>query len=397
MPRTFIRQFYYNLAFSQICPIRLFADYHLRSSFVKILFGMPSKDSWGGPIASEPPFVEALRKMGIDCVEEVYVYGNKVKPTLFLERIRRVLKTAFRLRKILKNQQFDLIHLNTSFDLRTILRDSVSIFLMNPKKTKIFFKVHGSEAENFVNTNLFVRFLINYLSKKVDGLGIHTKEETSNFMRLGFAQEKFHFVKNAVTIHENLGEDFSRSSKEKTDCFELLFISRFISTKGLLETIQACAIVRYKGFKFILHCLGDGEIRDKAEQEVSRLGLQTQVKFTGYIPENEVTKYFLKTDLFIFPTRHIEGFSNVLFKAVAVGMPIVTTKIRAAAEYLKNRENCLFCTSKPENIAEKIIQLIENTALRSEMSKNNLNIGKSLLPEKIAEEFLQIYRKMIDG
>jgi glycosyltransferase involved in cell wall biosynthesis len=78
-------------------------------------------------------------------------------------------------------------------------------------------------------------------------------------------------------------------------------------------------------------------------------------------------------------------------------MPIVTTKIRAAAEYLKNRENCLFCTSKPENIAEKIIQLIENTALRSEMSKNNLNIGKSLLPEKIAEEFLQIYRKMIDG
>jgi glycosyltransferase involved in cell wall biosynthesis len=268
---------------------------------------------------------------------------------------------------------------------------------MNPKKTKIFFKVHGSEAENFQQTNFLIRVLIKYLQQKVDGFGIHTHEEKENFVRLGFDEKRFYFIKNTITIHENLAENFSRPLKSKGECFELLFVSRFIATKGLLETIRACKILKDKGYKFILHCVGDGEIRNEAESEVEKLNLQSEVKFTGYIPENEVTKYFLKTDLFIFPTRHIEGFSNVLFKAVAVGMPIVTTKVRAAVEYLKNRENCLFCNSEPENIAEKIIQLIENTALRSEMSKNNLIIGKSLLPEKIAEEFLQIYRKMIGG
>lgn len=358
---------------------------------------MPSKDSWGGPVSSEPPFVEALKKIGVDCTEEVYVYGDKDKPTPFLKRIRRVLTTTFRFRKALKKDDFDLIHLNTAFDLRTILRDSISIFLMNPKKAKVFLKVHGSEAEKFVNTNLFVHFLINYLRKKVDGLGIHTREERDNFLRLGFDEENFYFVKNAVTIHQNLDERFSRKNKSEDEIFNFLFVSRFIPTKGLVETIQACAIVRDKGFKFILHCVGDGEIRAEAEQEVVNLNLQEFVKFTGYIPESEVTNYFFNSDLFIFPTRHIEGFPNVLFKAVAVGMSVVTTKIRAAADYLKNEENCLFCTQEPENIAEKLIQLIENKALRSEMSNNNLAFGKSLLPEKIAEEFLEIYQKVIAG
>lgn len=361
---------------------------------MKILFGMPSKDSWGGPIASEPPFVEALRKKGIDCTEEVYVYGDKDKPTPTFERVRRVIKTAFRFRKVLTKQDFDLIHLNTAFDLRTILRDSVSIFLMNPRKAKVFLKIHGSEAENFQDTNFIIRFLINYLSKKVDGFGIHTHEEKENFLRLGFDENKFYFDKNAVTIHEGLAENFSRPLKEKDEIFELFFVSRFIPAKGLIETIQACSILKNKGYKFILHCVGDGEIRADAEAEVKKLNLQTQVKFTGYIPEIEVTKYFFNTDLFVFPTRHIEGFPNVLFKAVAVGMPIVTTKVRAAADYLVDGENCLFCTQEPENIAEKIIELIENRDLCQMISENNLKFGKTLLPENIAEEFLEIYRKI---
>src|SRR4051812_47817132 len=102
---------------------------------MKILVGMPSKDSWGGPASSEPPFVAALRKIGVDVREEVYVYGDKEKPTKFYERVRRVLQTAFRFRKILAHESFDLIHLNTALDLKTLLRDSVSIFLMNHKNS----------------------------------------------------------------------------------------------------------------------------------------------------------------------------------------------------------------------------------------------------------------------
>lgn len=362
---------------------------------MKILVGMPSKDSWGGPISSEPPFVDALRELGADVTEEVYVYGDKDKPTPIFERIRRVWKTAFQFRKLLKTQDFDVIHFNTAFDLKTILRDSFSLFVMKPRKAKIFFKLHGSEAENFQNANFFVRFLIDYLRKRVDAFGVHTSEEKANFLRLGFDENKFYFVKNAVTIHENLSESFVKNQKEKDEKFKFLFISRFIPAKGLLETIRACAILRDKGFQFELYAIGDGEMRDEAEKSVNELNLQTQVKFTGYIPETEVTENFFNGDLFIFPTRHAEGFPNVLFKAVAVGLPIVTTKVRASADYLREPENCLFCTQEPENIAEKIIELFENKTLREKMSEENLKLGKTLLPKEIAREFLGIYKKII--
>ena len=136
------------------------------------------------------------------------------------------LSTAFRFRKLLKKQSFDIIHLNTAFDLKTILRDSISIFLMKPKKEKIFLKIHGSEAEKFEKTSFPIKFLIKYLARKVDGLGIHTSEEKSNFLKLGVDEKKFYFVKNAVTIHENLDSKFSRSQKDSNDEFDLLFVSR---------------------------------------------------------------------------------------------------------------------------------------------------------------------------
>lgn len=355
---------------------------------------MPSKDSWGGPIASEPPFVAALREIGVDLREEIYVYGDKEKPTPFFERIRRVLQTAFRFRRVLKRETFDLIHLNTALDLKTLLRDSVSIFLMKPKNAKIFLKIHGSEGRFLESENLLVSFLRKYLNKKVDGIGVHTLEEKDNFLRGGFLEEKFYFVKNAVTIAEDLPEKISRRQKEKTDTFEMLFVSRFIAAKGLIETIRACKILHECGYKFVLNCVGDGEMRVEAEREAERLNLQSQVKFTGYIPETEVTKYFFSSDIFVFPTRHAEGFPNVLFKAVAVGMPIVTTKIRAAADYLREPENCLFSSQTPENIAQKIVELIESVELRKQMSENNLKFGETLKPINIAREFLEIYRKM---
>lgn len=362
---------------------------------MKILVGMPSKDSWGGPIASEPPFVEALRALGADVAEEVYVYGDKDKPTPFPERVRRVLETAFRFRRRLQAQDFDLVHLNTAFDTKTILRDSAALFLMKPRTAKVFLKLHGSAAEEYEKANFLTRFLIDYLKDKADAFGVHTTEEKANFLRLGFDENKFHFVKNAVTIQEGLPEGFVRRQKEKDARFELLFVSRFIASKGLLETIRAGAILRDRGYRFTLHAVGDGETGAEAKREVEKLNLEEMVKFTGYIPENEVTEYFFKSDLFVFPTRHIEGFPNVLFKAVAVGLPIVTTRIRAAADYLEEPENCLFSTQEPENIAAKIIELIEDKRLRAAMSANNLAFGKTLLPREIAREFLGIYRAMI--
>ena len=361
---------------------------------MKILFGMPAKDSWGGPIACEPPFVAALRDLGVETAEEIYVYGDKERPTAVFERIRRVVATALRFRRIVKNGSFDLIHLNTSFDLRTLFRDTISIFVMRPEKARLFLKLHGSDPKSMLTANAFVRFMISYLIGRVDGFGVLSSEERDAFLELGFPADKLFVVKNAIVMPEIARETEIRGERGRIDAFDILFVSRFMPAKGLLETIRACAILKHSGISLMLYCVGDGEIREMAEREVTALNLTDNIAFTGYIPEAEVAKYFRTSDIFVFPTSHIEGLPLALFKAAIAGMPVVTTNIRAATDYLREPENCLFCTSDPENIAANIVKLIGDKALRQKMRENNVKFGEVFAPPRIAGEYLDIYTNL---
>lgn len=144
---------------------------------MKILVGMPAPDSPGGPLSSEPPFVKALGQKGFDVVAETYVYDDKLKPTRFAQRVNRVLRTALRFRKLVRDDRPSLIFLNSAFDKKTIIRDSVSLFLMRPANLKVFVKLHGSMVEDFENAGFLFRQLIGYLQKKVDAFVYHTREE----------------------------------------------------------------------------------------------------------------------------------------------------------------------------------------------------------------------------
>ena len=358
---------------------------------------MPAKDSWGGPAAAEWPLAEALAQQGVDVVTEDYVFGDKGRPTPFLSRIARVLKTAFRFRRLLKENSFDILFLNSAFDTKSLLRDAISLFIMRPRRTKVFLKVHGSLAHKFIGRPGGWTILINYLRRQVDAFGIHTRDELRAFIHLGFPASQFFRVRNAITVGSEIPADFIRILKDSGSSFELLFVARFVRTKGLLETIKACDLLRQKGVDFTLTCVGDGEVKTEAEALVRELGLDGQIRFTGYVAESEVTELFLRSDILVFPTSHPEGFPLVLFKAVATGMPVVTTPVRAAGEYLTEPENCLFCTADPENIAEKVSSLIDDIVLREEMSAANVAYGLTLLPDVIAADYLSMFRSMIEA
>ena len=243
--------------------------------------------------------------------------------------------------------------------------------------------------------NFGLRFLIRYLIENADGIGVLSAEEKRGFINFGFAEDKFFVVKNALIILSPKSfpqvENFSPDKS-----FRLLFVSRLIPTKGLLETIRAVSILRDKGFDVFLDVSGDGETRPIAENLAKTLKISEFVKFHGHISEENVRKFYRESDVLVFPTFHIEGFPMVIFNALQFGLPIVTTKIRAAADYLRDGENVLFCEPKnAQSVAEKIAELIQNKDLREAISKNNRVLASEFTAEKIAPEYLEIYRKIL--
>ena len=362
---------------------------------MRILVGMPEQGAQGGPGACEPPFLEELRLAGHEVEEEVYVYARV--NVAFHSRAQRVLKTARVLRQRLRQSEFDLIHINTSFDVKALLRDASIVPHLHSKRTKIFLKFHGSDASLLETKNPALATVRRRVLSHADGIGVLSSEERTNFLRAGVPEKKVFLVKNVVeTGAQAPNSEFFRHWSLPDDHPLLLFIGRFIPAKGLLDVILACGLLRDAGRKFLLLCVGDGPARAAAEAMVAEHDLKSRVRFFGYIPEQETREFYAHSTLLLFPTYHIEGFPMVIFNAAANGLPVITTRIRAAADYLHEPENCYWVEPKnPEMLAQKIVQLLNTSELRSTMALKNRALAQRFSANIVAAEYVSIYRQLI--
>lgn len=362
---------------------------------MRILVGMPEQGSQGGPAACEPPFIAELRRLGHDVEEEVYAYAQTRSSPL--RRVSRVRKTARRLSKLLRSGSFDLVHINTSFDTKAVLRDAVVVSCLPANGAKVFLKFHGSDARLVKTGNPLLRPLVGYLLARADGIGVLSAEERDNFLEAGVPKHKVFVVKNVVQCRAATPDsDFRAKLKLPEETPLLLFIGRFIEAKGLADVIHACKLLRDRGQDFVLLCVGDGPARESAETEVKRLGLGGQVRFFGYVTEEEAAEFYANSTMLVFPTYHYEGFPMVIFNAAAAGLPIITTRIRAAADYLAEPENCLWVQPRsPDQLAAAILALINKHDERNEMSANNRLLVERFSAEIVTREYVESYSRVI--
>jgi glycosyltransferase involved in cell wall biosynthesis len=384
--------------------------------------GMPDRESLGGPAACEPPFVAELRRLGAEVAEETYVYGERLGGTTLKQRVARVVATARHLRGRLRREPFDVVHLNTSFDRMALMRDAATIQLLRPAtRAKIFLKFHGSDAALFETKNTALRALVRFVLARADGIGLLSSEERENFTRAGVERSKLFVVKNVVATAEgvespsveanpsasahndaSLNDAAAASSTnlrarlsvdEETPL--LLFIARFIPAKGLTDVLRACATLRDEGRAFQLLCLGDGEARAAAEAEAARLKLDGRVRFFGYVPEAETPEFYAGSTMLVFPTYHYEGFPMVIFKSIAAGLPVITTHIRAAADYLREPDNCLWVEPRnPRMLAAQIARLLDRPDTRAAMRRHNFALAEAFTAASVAPEYLEIYNRL---
>jgi glycosyltransferase involved in cell wall biosynthesis len=364
---------------------------------LRLLLGMPDRESVGGPAACEPPFAAALRRMGINVSEETYVFGEKLTRVGTAQRVRRVINTALRLRRRIRAEKFEVLHLNTSFDTKALLRDVVTLSLLPSGRSKVFLKFHGSDADLLRTRNPLLRSLVRRLLSRADGIGVLSSEERGNFLRAGSDEHKTFVIKNVVRSETMEATSASRLRLDLPENVPLLlFIARFIQAKGLLDVIHACRILRDRGQDFRLLCVGDGPLRVQGEAEVARLGLQADVHFFGLIAEEEAAKFYANSTMLVFPTYHYEGFPMVVFNSLASGLPIITTRIRAAADYLHEPENCLWVEPRnPEMLAEKIGSILSRPELRKTMAENNRRLASQFNAAVVTNEYLEIYQRIV--
>lgn len=117
--------------------------------------------------------------------------------------------------------------------------------------------------------------------------------------------------------------------------FLFLTVRNLVPRMGLDSLIAAMAeVVRVRPDAH-LAIGGSGPLRETLENQVRELGLERHVTFLGFIPETRLPDYYGAVDLFVLPTRTLEGFGLVTVEALACGTPALGTPIGGTLEILR--------------------------------------------------------------
>ena len=168
-------------------------------------------------------------------------------------------------------------------------------------------------------------------------------------------------VKKEVTAIP-MGIDFGkieriRATNEKSD---VIFAGRLIKEKNVDVLIKAVELVKKEILDVKCMIIGDGPEKCKLEKLVYDLGLESNIKFTGFLENWEVISYMKSSKVFVLPSTR-EGFGMVSLEANICGLPVITVnhKMNAACDFINNDRNGFICELSEEEITEKIFMALD--------------------------------------
>ena len=115
----------------------------------------------------------------------------------------------------------------------------------------------------------------------------------------------------------------------------LLFTVRnLVPRMGLEHLLEAMTMLGEEQRNLLLLIGGEGPLRPRLEELIRSSGLHNSVELLGFVPEEQLAKYYQASDLVVMPTRQLEGFGLVTVEALACGTPVMGTPVGAIPEVL---------------------------------------------------------------
>jgi len=161
--------------------------------------------------------------------------------------------------------------------------------------------------------------------------------------------------------------------------------------KNHINLVRALNILHNKYCKKI-HLVCTGQRTDfylEIKKEISRLGLKDYVIFTDYLPEQEFQILLKKAKAVVIPTLY-EAESIPLIEAMAFGTPVICSNVTVLPEQIGDNE-FTFNPNNPENMSEKMYEIVANPDFIDKNMKNSANQIEKLSWNKKIDNFIKSY------
>ena len=152
----------------------------------------------------------------------------------------------------------------------------------------------------------------------------------------------------------------------------LLFLGGLDSNhyfKGLSVLIDALEFLKGRR-DWTLAVIGDGDLRPRYEEQVSKAGLSDRINFVGRaMGKDEAESYYRNSDVFVFPSvDRSEAFGLVSTEAQASGTPVIASDLDGVRGTIFDKKTGLLVPPKDINALREAIEwMIGNPEIRTKM------------------------------
>ncbi len=202
------------------------------------------------------------------------------------------------------------------------------------------------------------------------------------------------------TIDATFAQSLEKASERLAPEDDLiLFVGELGHRKGVFEILKAAPLVleKHPSARFLLAGTAPNpSIQAEIDRAYAEADDTDGVRFLGQVTGRAKLVLFLSASIFVLPS-HGENMPYALLEAMGAGLPVITTPVGAIPELVEDGVHGLLI--KPGDyhaLAEKVVRLLEDRALRDSMSRaNRERIRASYTPEVAMTRLDKIYREVL--
>jgi glycosyltransferase involved in cell wall biosynthesis len=171
-------------------------------------------------------------------------------------------------------------------------------------------------------------------------------------------------------------------------------VSKLWEGKGHSILIQAFRDIQEEIPDARMVIVGEGYLKDRLAQQVRQLGLGTSVLFTGFV--GDPAQIIATLDVAVLPS-FFEGMGRVLLEAMAMGKPVVATRVGGIPDLVENGVNGFLVSpgSVPE-LRDAVLRLLKDRGLSARMGRLGKNrVTETFGADRMVRSIEQVYRQLL--
>ena len=314
----------------------------------------------------------------------VYRVGSVVpiKANGSVARITLSLNLSGQIKRIMQEEQFDVVHIHEP------LMPALPLTVLAHSKALNIGTFHAFAQSH--TGYYYGRAVLRYFVNRLDGR-IAVSQPAVDFISQYFPGY-YEIIPNPIDLNR-FNKEAQPLPQFQDGKLNILFVGRFGERrKGFKYLMRAFHYVRQQIPNARLIVVGKGD--NKGYLRYLRNHNIKDVIFTGFVPDEELGRYYRSAHVFCAPSIGGESFGIVLVEAMASGLPVVASDIPGYASVIEHGEQGLLVEPKNEQmLAMSLIRVLADVELRTKMSEAGRQKAMQYSWKKVCQRILEFYER----